>query len=156
MNQPLAFFITFRTYGTWLHGDDRGSMDREHNGYGEAPIPPNVALREWERGRLTHPVVVLGDEERTVVGHAIAAACGQREWKLLALNVRTNHVHVIVTAPHKPELALNYLKSRATLALRTADLAPPGAKVWSRHGSTRYLWTADQIEEKCAYVLEGQ
>ena len=25
-NKPLAYFITFTTYGTWLHGDSRGSM----------------------------------------------------------------------------------------------------------------------------------
>jgi hypothetical protein len=23
---PLAYFITLRTYGTWLHGDDRGTV----------------------------------------------------------------------------------------------------------------------------------
>ena len=27
---PLAYFITFRSYGTWLHGDKRGSVDRLH------------------------------------------------------------------------------------------------------------------------------
>ena len=25
---PLAYLITFRCYGTWVHGDERGSMDR--------------------------------------------------------------------------------------------------------------------------------
>jgi hypothetical protein len=25
---PLAYLITFRCYGTWLHGDKRGSIDR--------------------------------------------------------------------------------------------------------------------------------
>jgi hypothetical protein len=24
---PTAYFITFHTYGTWLHGDERGSTD---------------------------------------------------------------------------------------------------------------------------------
>jgi hypothetical protein len=28
---PLAYLITFRCYGTWLHGDSRGSVDRFHN-----------------------------------------------------------------------------------------------------------------------------
>jgi hypothetical protein len=30
-DQPLAFFITFTTYGAWLHGQAPGSVDREHN-----------------------------------------------------------------------------------------------------------------------------
>jgi hypothetical protein len=25
---PLAYLISFRAYGTWLHGDRRGSVDR--------------------------------------------------------------------------------------------------------------------------------
>jgi hypothetical protein len=24
---PLAYLTTFRCYGTWLHGDDRGSVE---------------------------------------------------------------------------------------------------------------------------------
>ena len=27
---PLAYLITFNTYGTWLHGDRRGSVDSNH------------------------------------------------------------------------------------------------------------------------------
>ena len=30
---PLAYFISFRTYGTWLHGDERFSVDRKQNKY---------------------------------------------------------------------------------------------------------------------------
>jgi hypothetical protein len=30
---PLGYLITFRCYGTWLHGDERGSIDRFHNRY---------------------------------------------------------------------------------------------------------------------------
>ena len=38
---PLAYLITFRSYGTWLHGDERGSVDRFHNVYGTPRLPPN-------------------------------------------------------------------------------------------------------------------
>ncbi len=30
---PLAYLITFRSYGTWLHGDERGSVNRFRNQY---------------------------------------------------------------------------------------------------------------------------
>ena len=36
---PLAYFITFRAYGTWLHGDERGAVDRRHNDYGTPYLP---------------------------------------------------------------------------------------------------------------------
>lgn len=39
---PLAYLITFRTYGTWLHGDDRYSMDRhEKNIYRTPNVLPS-------------------------------------------------------------------------------------------------------------------
>ena len=41
---PQGYLITFRCYGTWLHGDGRGSVDRFHNRYGSPLIPPN---KQW-------------------------------------------------------------------------------------------------------------
>ncbi|MDQ3490280.1 MAG: hypothetical protein M3449_04330 [Acidobacteriota bacterium] len=41
---PLAFLTTFRTYGTWLHGDKRGSIDRFHNVFRDRESLP---IRFW-------------------------------------------------------------------------------------------------------------
>ncbi len=46
---PLAYLITFRCYGTWLHGNDKGSIDRHHNRYGAPLIPPDL---RWHRQNL--------------------------------------------------------------------------------------------------------
>ncbi len=43
---PLGYLITFRAYGTWLHGDSRGSVDRFHNRYASPLIPPNRPGRQ--------------------------------------------------------------------------------------------------------------
>ena len=40
---PLGYLITFRAYGTWLHGDRRRSVDRFHNQYGTPDIPQTSA-----------------------------------------------------------------------------------------------------------------
>ncbi len=37
MDLPLAYFITFHCYGTWLQGDAPGSVDRSHNQPGALP-----------------------------------------------------------------------------------------------------------------------
>ena len=42
MSDPIAYFITFRTYGTWLHGDERGSTDRDHNAYDTPLLDPDA------------------------------------------------------------------------------------------------------------------
>ena len=39
-NFPLAYFITIRTYGTWLHGDERSSTSRFRNNPGQPRHPP--------------------------------------------------------------------------------------------------------------------
>ena len=31
---PLAYFLTFTTYGTWLHGREEGSVDRDNHVFG--------------------------------------------------------------------------------------------------------------------------
>jgi hypothetical protein len=49
--QPLAFLITFRCYGTWLHGDERGAVDRSsYHRYGTPdmlPIKGYSRMRRW-------------------------------------------------------------------------------------------------------------
>ncbi len=49
---PLAYFMSFRTYGTWLHGDKRGSTDRFHNQYGAPFIEPNEKWRVHNEKQL--------------------------------------------------------------------------------------------------------
>src|SRR6266508_2630033 len=94
---PLAYLITFRCYGTWLHGDARGSVDRFHNRYGTPRIP---ASEEWQRHnerQLNDEPVTLTAEQRQSVEEAIREVCKFRGWRLRAINVRTNHVHAVVS-----------------------------------------------------------
>src|SRR5882672_3802542 len=56
---PLAYLITLRTYGIWLHGDERGSMDRKNNIYGTSTIAQNPRLQSSDAKQLKHPPVTL-------------------------------------------------------------------------------------------------
>jgi hypothetical protein len=38
---PVGYLITFRSYGTWLHGRE-GSVDRFHNAYGRPKLGMNA------------------------------------------------------------------------------------------------------------------
>jgi REP element-mobilizing transposase RayT len=154
--QPLAYFITFRTYGTWLHGDERGSMQRGSSGLLAPPIPQNPLREAWEARQLLHPPVLLNAHARSVVDAAIRETCLLRDWPLSALNVRTNHVHMVVSAPIAPERVLNSLKAWCTQRLKEAGLAVEGGRAWSRHGSTRYLWREADVAAACEYVEEAQ
>ncbi len=153
---PLAYLITFRCYGTWLHGDERGSMDRKQNIYRTPKIPPNVRLERSDTRVLRHSPHVLDGRQRSVVDKAVREVCAHRRYLLRALNVRSNHVHAVVTASQKPESILNALKSYSTRALREAGLITPTVRPWARHGSTVYLWKDQHVSKAVAYVLLDQ
>src|SRR4051794_166911 len=96
---PLAYLITFRCYGTWVHGDRRGSMDRqEHNVYGTLRIPPNQKLERADTNGLRYMPVTLDALQREAVESAIGEVCEHRGFRLDAVNARTNHVHAVVAA----------------------------------------------------------
>ena len=153
---PLAYFISFRTYGTWLHGDDRGSIDRFNNRYGEPYLPPNEAWHLHNRDHLKQNPLILGAGERGSVTKAIHETCANRKWLLHALNVRTNHVHAVVTANRIPELVLNAFKANATRQLREDRLWRHCFSPWAHKGSKRRLWNQRSVENAIDYVLNGQ
>jgi REP element-mobilizing transposase RayT len=145
---PLAYLITFRCYATWLHGDARGSVDPKHNVFGR--------LENSCRTKLKHAPVLLNHLQRTVVERAVRGVCDHREYVLLAVNVRTNHVHAVVTAMCKPEPVLDAFKAFATRALRQAGLISVETKPWARHGSTIYLWKEKDVAKAIEYVTHAQ
>jgi hypothetical protein len=63
---PLAFLITFRTYGSWLHGDERGSVNRFRKQYKSRRLPPEKKWLEKNSQRLNREVVVLNATQRHV------------------------------------------------------------------------------------------
>ncbi len=157
MADPVAYFITGTCYGTWLHGDDRGSVDKEHN-LPESPLlNPNAPRRDWEATKLKGSSIILDSKSRAIVHKTIEDHCRIRRWGLHAVNVRTNHVHVVVTAPDvPPERVLNEFKVWSTRRLRGADMYLDSERIWTRHGSTRYLNNRIGLERAIQYVLEQQ
>jgi len=154
---PLAYLITFRTYGTWLHGDERGSMDRRyHNRVGEPKMAKSPGLVRHEQELLKHPPVILNPAQRQAVAAAITEVCTVRGYRLRAINARSNHVHVVVEAANKPEPLMRAFKSYATRKLRELGLMTVEIEPWSRHGSTLYLWAEEEVDSAVQYVLFGQ
>ena len=112
---PLAYFISFRSYGTWLHGDKRGSTDRFHNRYRTPHLPRNESWHRYNRRQLKTKPFFLRAKHRKAVREAIRETCEIRKWSLYALNVRSNHIHVVVAAGiKKSELVLGAFKANAT------------------------------------------
>ena len=56
-DEPLAFFITFTVYGTFLQGDTRWWRSRR-----EGSKPPQPLLEQWHRDRLKYAVILLNSD----------------------------------------------------------------------------------------------
>ena len=61
---PVGFLISFRCFGTWLHGDIRGSVEGFHNVYGTPKLGPEPARVRHERGLMNRAPVRLNAKRR--------------------------------------------------------------------------------------------
>jgi len=154
---PLAYLITFRCYGTWLHGDERGSVNRFRNQYKTSYLPPEKSWIEKNTSRLKGKIVTLDAQQRNCVEKAIRETCDIRGWHLQAINVRTNHVHMVVSiGDKKPEIALNAFKANATRKMRESNCWKSDKSPWADKGSKRRLWNERSVELAIDYVINGQ
>lgn len=145
-----AWHIYFTTYGTWLHGDERGSRNRDGS------IPPDPLLLQRRKNQLTQAPAILTPVMRTAVDAAIREVCVHRGWKLSALNVRSNHVHIVVAAQDDWSKMLHDFKAYATRRLRAERLIAPKYKVWTAKGGHKRLENSKAVSLAVDYVLNRQ
>ncbi len=154
-DDPLGYFLTLPTYGTWLPGDNRGWVDY-HQGWKE----PDSVLESDAGIRMTEDACRLQDVERTIVEEVISQHCEFRKWTLHVVNCRTNHIHVVVSAESAPTEVRRQLKAWTTRRLKENSSLKgndiPREKWWASRGSIRYLNDEDSLEAAILYVRDGQ
>jgi len=155
-SQPVAYFLTFTTYGTWLQGREEGSVSRGNNDYGQPVLQPDESLLKYQRRAMSQPEYRLDEKRREVVLNTIVEVAKYRGWKLWAVHVRSNHVHIIVTGDATPEKLMRDFKAWCSRRIREATGEAAERNRWTEHGSTRYLWMEETLRDKIVYVLENQ
>jgi len=101
---------------------------------------------------MKQPPVTLTSHQRAIVEAAIRETCTTRKWQLWTVNVRTNHVHSVISADKKPEAILGALKANATRAMGQAGAWTGGTSPWAHGGSKKYLWDDKELANGIAYV----
>ena len=150
-DEPIAYFITWTVYGTYLHGDSRwwrqGGVSRE----------PRPKLEQWHRDRLKHDIILLSESHRETTKTKIVEHCIHRDWKLWVANPRTNHVHVVVSAPgYLGTKVRDQLKANCTSGLRKCDSQFMDRPVWTTKGDVECIWTKEELERVVQYAEETQ
>ena len=120
---PLAYFITFVTYGAWLHGDERGSVDRHQNIPGTPRLPADAGRNKQARARMTSPPFQMDAAQRDAVLAAILDVCRYRGWWAHTVHVRSQHTHAVVSGQATPEKIMNDFKAFASRALNRLTTA---------------------------------
>ncbi|MCC9640851.1 hypothetical protein LOC71_01090 [Rhodopirellula sp. JC740] len=153
MNEPpLAFFITFTVYGTFLQGDSRWWQQRA-----DGHRPPQPLLEHWHQSRLKHPIQLLNTAQQSAVQEESARLCEYRHWKHWITNARSNHVHVVVGAGDTEGVRVrDQIKANCTRVLREQWISFRDRPVWTTGGSCRHLFEEAELERAILYCGEVQ
>ena len=160
MADPLGYFITWATYGTWLPGDERGWVEYHHGWQ-----LPDPARKLEAAAKMTEDACRLDAEQRRAVEEQIAETCEVRGWHLHAVNCRSNHLHVVVSANAHPKTVRSQLKAWCTRKLKALEAMRAAAgglntsvreNWWAERGSQRFINDADSLEGAIVYVRDGQ
>jgi hypothetical protein len=91
---------------------ERLAVDRHgFNQYGTPRRPHNVAIETVMNQNMIQPPVLFNGDQCKIIEEAIKDVCKYRNYELLAVNVRTNHAHAVVSAHCKPEPVADGFKS---------------------------------------------
>ena len=149
-DDPIAFFLTWVTYGKWLPGDARGWVEYRHGWQ----LPSRDLEADCE-SRMSDDAVRLASDQRSAVERQIAETCQHRGWHLHAVNCRSNHIHAVVSAGETPPKKIRIdLKAYATRCLKSFD--GERENWWAERGSIRWIYNDDDLEAAVIYVVDGQ
>jgi hypothetical protein len=157
----LAYHIVWTTYGTWLPGDWRGWVKKCISGI----QPPDTKREQAARDRMVETEVLLTPEQRAIVERTVTDHCRIRRWTLTlhAVNARTNHVHVVVTANCDPDVARDQFKAwcsrklsdAVSLTIAVAKKAGRGHR-FTEGGDAEIIGDTEYLANAIRYVIDGQ
>jgi REP element-mobilizing transposase RayT len=151
LDHPIGYFLTWVTYGTWLPGDQRGWVEYRHGWQ-----LPSAALELDARARMTEDACRLSGQQRAAVEVQIKVTCKHRRWHLFAVNCRSNHIHVVVSAPNTKSKKVRVdLKAWTTRCLKER-FDKTRENWWAERGSIRHINHENELDAAIVYTIEGQ
>ena len=102
---------------------------------------------------------ILDREQRSLVEQTVADHCRIRAWDLHAVNCRSNHVHVVLTARVSPADVREQLKAWSTRRLKELERQRRQTEYknwWAERGSGRFINDEAGLENVIRYVRDLQ
>ena len=144
-DSPLAYHITFGTYGARLHGDPRGTVDRRQSAHGQPIVDCSEGRQRMEARQLKHQPVLHTAEQRAYAQDAIKQVCLQGEWELIQTACGSDHVHVLLSSDRDPKAIRRWLKRWLGQAMSARWPLSEGQSWWAKGGSAKYVWDQEYL-----------
>jgi REP element-mobilizing transposase RayT len=149
IDAPIAYHITFGTYGTRLHGDPRLTVDRRHNQFGTPFVDENLVRERIAAASMRFERVVLSLESRQRIEASIPNISAGLGWEYHVAAAQPDHVHLLVTLDGDAKTARRLMKRRLSQMLKTN-----GSRTawWAKGGSTKWIWKEAYFRAAFYYI----
>ena len=144
MRNPIAYMLTWTTYGSWLQGDERGYVKDGVILYG------NKALNTANKALMQYPEVSLTLVQRQTIENALRKEAELLGQEIYAIAVGKNHIHLAVSSNGMDAgVAVSHYKNAARLKIKDDGFI---RRLWTRGFSKRYCFDEYQLQTVIAYV----
>jgi REP element-mobilizing transposase RayT len=151
-----TWHITFGTYGTRLHGDERPTVDRKQNQRDKPFITSQPQLRQIQQHHMQSSEVLLNLPQRLAVQSNMQPICQRGQWNLHVVAAASNHVHVLLDAEINvdPKDIRKWLKRWIGQSLDSQFDKPPATTWWAKGGSTKPVKDQTYFENVYRYIAK--
>lgn len=162
------WLFTNTTYGTWLPGNERGSVTSVRDISRGSRIEHDQPDTPWEGhipgiersalALLKAPPIFLSLAQAEIVLAQFQETALYRDRTLHAVSIMPNHWHMVVTLPGDPDpdRVLSDFKAYASRVLNRKYGRPTSKTWWTMRGSKRKLATEAALASAINYTLYKQ
>jgi REP element-mobilizing transposase RayT len=134
----VGYMVTWTTYGTWLPGDKRGYVKRAK------VLPANPKINWSSRSLQKSTTLTLNSQQKTVIRKAILQEAERIGYKIEALAVCTNHIHLVARpCDESIESIVSRYKNVAMFAIYEKK---PIIRIWTRGFDKRFCFHEKSFE----------
>jgi REP element-mobilizing transposase RayT len=152
--RPLAYHITWGTYGTRLRYGPRPTVSRKQAQLRTPVLVFEPHLWEREKENLKYLPVLLTSEQMKFIESIVPALCDRGRWTHRASAAGPDHVHVVLTSDHDPDIMRRLLKRWLGQELSRSFLRPIDESQlwWAECGSIKWIGDDAYLATAIKYV----
>ena len=144
MALTVGYMLTWRSYGTWVPGDERGYRQDGKS------LSAHAGLARSSRERMVGNAVRFDAGAKKIVRNAIGQEAKRWGEEIEALAVFSNHVHVVVRYGGNPiDEFVSACKAAGRMALKGKGYE---RRVWAHGYDKQFCFDEESLRAKIDYV----